>query len=156
MLFVPSRGGSAAAALPAAVQQDPGCMQDSWELAAWKTSSHSLRRLPSQQQQVSVSDLVVAVDSGQFSTSSSAGGTLAGKALTSHDLILHGTGASTSQAVLAVNKVSLGVCIGAGAFEIACGMQRVRLHRACRAIFAAQVASSVQPATSCHSLWPSH
>jgi len=103
-------------------------MQDSWELSSWKTSSHSLRRLPGQQQQVSAGDLIVAVDSGQFSTSSAVG-TLAGKALTSHDLIMQGTGASTSQAVLAVNKVSLGVCIGAGASEIAGGMQTVRLYR---------------------------
>jgi hypothetical protein len=88
-------------------------MPDSWELAAWKTSSHSLKPLFITQQQQSMGDLGFdAVDSGPASTSGSL--LPPNKQLSSHELILQGTGLSTSQAMLAGNKISLGVCIGAG------------------------------------------
>lgn len=88
----------------------PPSVQDQWELVAWKTGSHSLKRLPGQQQQLlshGVSDLASSLDSGQLSSPLS-------RELSSRDLMLQGTGASTTQAVANANKIHLGMCIGAG------------------------------------------
>ncbi len=91
----------------------PPSLQDQWELVAWKTSSHSLKRLPGQQLLLpGVSDLTASLDSGQLSSPMSAG---SHKELSSRDLMLQGTGASTSGAVASANKIHMGVCIGAGA-----------------------------------------
>lgn len=105
-----------------AEQMGPPCVQDNWELAAWKTNSHSLRRLSGlhypQQQQHSAGDLAVSIDGGQLGSPVSLSpfaGAGHSKALSSHELILQGTGVSTSQQLMASNRISLGVCIGAGA-----------------------------------------
>jgi hypothetical protein len=99
-------------------QLSPPYMPDSWELAAWKTSSHSLKpTFILQQQQQGMGDLgSAAADSGPASTSGSH--MPLSKQLSSHELILQGTGLSTSQAMLAGNKISLGVCIGAGLWAV--------------------------------------
>jgi hypothetical protein len=108
--------------VPRTEQLGPPSAQDTWELAAWKTSAHSLRRLTALQQQQqpqqqhSADDLAIRIDSGPLygplSISPHPGQT---KVLTSHQLILQGTGASTSQQMMTTNKISLGVVIGAGA-----------------------------------------
>lgn len=102
--------------MPRTEQLGPPSAQDTWELAAWKTSAHSLRRLQQQQaQHHSADDLAINVDSGLLSGPLSVGPHLGqNKVLTSHELILQGTGVSTSPQMIATNKISLGVVIGAG------------------------------------------
>lgn len=119
-------GGSPAP--PQAEELGPPRRQDIWELAAWKTSCHSLQRLPGLQQpyqhQHSADDLCGRSDSGPLSSSLAVSNPFVrsapNQALSSHQLILQGTGTSTSQQMAARNKISLGVCIGAGA---ACARQ---------------------------------
>jgi hypothetical protein len=89
----------------------PPSLQDQWELVAWKTSSHSSKRILGQQLIHGASDLAASLDSSQLSSPLSVG---SHKELSSRDLMLQGTGPSTTQAVVNANKIHMGVCIGAG------------------------------------------
>lgn len=103
----------------------PPSLQDQWEMVAWKTSSHSSKRILGQQQQLlhGVSDFAASLDSGQLSSPLSGG---SHKELSSMDLMLQGTGASTTQAVVNANKIHMGVCIGAGEEGRQLGLQSWR------------------------------